>query len=424
MSFRFCGELFLGSTYLIMGRFLLVTKKRETFLNYALPLIEAEELQGVKEALESNWLTRGPKTQQFEKEFAAYVGAKYAVGLNSCTAGLHLTMVALGIGPGDEVITTPFTFAASVNTIVHTGATPVLVDIDPQTYNINPDLIEARITARTKAIIPVHFAGQACEMDALRDLAKRYNIWVIEDAAHAIYTKYRDQMIGSLSEATVFSFYATKNLCTGEGGMVTTNNEELANRLRIYSLHGLSRNAWNRYTAAGSWSYDIESPGYKYNMTDMQAALGLAQLQKLAKMQEIREAYAQEYQKELAPIPELILPFVDPQHRHAWHLYVIRVKEELLAIDRQQFIEELKAANIGTSVHFIPIYRHSYYREHFGFRAEDFPVTEEVFRGVISLPLYPKMNKTDVVDVIEAVKRIVSKYRMNIGGELFAGCST
>lgn len=385
---------------------------RKTFLNYGMPLIEAEEYEQVREALASGWLSRGPKTQQFETEFTQSVGAKYGVALNSCTAGLHLTMVALGIGLGDEVITTPFTFAATVNTIVHTGATPVLVDIDPQTYNIDPDLIEAKITPRTKAVIPVHYGGQACEMDQIIAIARKHGLYVIEDAAHAVYTKYHDRIIGSLdTDATVFSFYATKNLCTGEGGMVTTNNQELADKMRIYSLHGMSRNAWNRYSAAGSWYYEIEVPGYKYNMTDLQAGLGLAQLHKLERMQQVRTDYAQRYQEAFTKLPELIIPYEEKKNRHAWHLYVIRVREELLKIDRSGFIEELKVENIGTSVHFIPIYRHPFYQDKFHWQKNDFPVTEEVYRGLISLPLYPKMSTEDVQDVIRAVTRIVEKHR-------------
>ncbi len=382
---------------------------RESFLAYALPLIEAEEIAEVNEALASNWLTRGPKCQQFEAEFAALVGAKYAIGLNSCTAGLHLALLALGIGAGDEVITTPLTFAATVNTILHAGARPVLVDIDPLTYNLDPALIEAKITPRTKAIIPVHYAGQSCEMEQISAIAKRYGLYVIEDAAHAVYTKYREQMIGSISDLTVFSFYATKNLCTGEGGMITTNNAELAEKLRVYSLHGMNRNAWNRYTAAGSWYYEVEYPGYKYNMTDLQAGLGLAQLHKLERMQRRREEIAARYQAAFGKLPEVIIPHEVKEHRHAWHLYVIRIRPELLKLDRAGLIEALKEEQIGTSVHFIPIYRHPYYQQ--TFKLEEFPVTEEVYQGIISLPLYPKLSETDVEDVISAVTRVVTKYR-------------
>ncbi len=384
---------------------------RKSFLPYGLPLIEDEEFDQMREVLTSNWLSRGPKTQQFEKEFAEFVGAKFAIGLNSCTAGLHLALVALGIGPGDEVITTPYTFAATVNTILHAGATPVLVDVDPLTYNIDPDRIEARITPRTKAIVPVHYAGQACEMGRIEALARRHGLFVIEDAAHAVYTKYRERMIGSISDATVFSFYATKNLCTGEGGMITTDNPELADKLRIYSLHGMSRNAWNRYTAAGSWFYEIEFPGFKYNMTDLQAGLGLAQLHKLERMQRIRTEYAERYQEAFSGYPELIVPYEDKRNRHAWHLYVIRIREELLTIDRAQFIEALKEENIGSSVHFIPVHLHPYYREHFNYRPGDFPVAEAIYQGLISLPLYPKMSPEDVGDVITAVTGIVERHR-------------
>lgn len=388
------------------------TELRKKFLPYALPLIEEEEINEMIDTLKSGWISKGPKTIEFEKRFAEYVGAKHAIATNSATAALHLALVAAGIGEGDEVITTPMTFAASANTIIHVGATPVFVDIDPDTYCIDADKIEEKITEKTKAIVPVHYAGHACDMDKIMQIAKKYNLFVSEDAAHAVYTEYKDKLIGSIGDTTSFSFYATKNLATGEGGMLTTNSDEIAEKVRVMSLHGMSKAAWNRYGKGGSWRYDIEHPGYKYNMTDMQAALGLHQLKKLDRMQEIRSDIAKMYNEAFACMPEIITPkTVDYTTMHAWHLYVIQVNDELLNIDRDRFIEELSEENIGTSVHFIPVHLHPYYKRTFGHKEGDFPVCEKMFSRILSLPLYPLMSKEDAEDVIYAVKRIVDKYR-------------
>lgn len=384
---------------------------REEFLPYALPLIEEDDIAGVVDSLKSNWLTKGPKTLEFEKQFAEYVGAKYAIAVNSCTAALHLSLVAAGIGAGDEVITTPMTFVSSANVIIHTGATPVFADIDPETMIIDPAQIEAKITPRTKALIPVHIAGHPAQMDEILAIARKHNLFVLEDAAHAVYTKYKGQMVGSIGNATAFSFYATKNLVTGEGGMATTNDEELANKIRLLSSHGMSRNAWNRYTAAGSWYYEVLMPGYKDNMTDIQAALGLTQLQKLERMQGLRQEIARRYNEAFGQMPELEIPVEREYARHAWHLYIIKLNLAKLVIDRARFIEELKEEKIGTSVHFIPVPFHPYYRETYGYKPGDFPKAEATFDRVISLPLYPRMSDQDVEDVIAAVQRIVERSR-------------
>lgn len=386
-------------------------KKREKFLPYNLPMLGDEEINEIIDTLKSNWITKGPKTAQFEKMFAEYVGAKYAVAMNSCTAALHVALVCAGIGPGDEVITTPFTFCSTVNTIIHVGATPVFVDIDPATYCIDVAKIEEAITPKTRAIVPVHYAGQACDMDSIMDIAQRHGLFVLEDAAHAVYTQYKGRMIGSIGNATAFSFYATKNLTTAEGGMLTTDDEQLAEKARIISLHGMSHNAWNRYAATGSWYYEVEYPGFKYNMTDIQASLGIHQLEKLEAMQGLRARWADMYNKAFADIPEIITPYVAPWTRPSWHIYAIQVDDEKLTIGRDQFIEELKAENIGTSVHFIPVHMHPYYKERFGFSEGDYPITEKVYSRILSLPLYPSMKQSDVEDVIYAVKRIVEKYR-------------
>lgn len=384
---------------------------RQEFLPYALPLIEEDDIAEVVDALKSGWIAKGPKTMEFEKQFAEYVGAKYAVALNSCTAALHLSLVAAGIGEGDEVLTTPMTFAASANVVIHTGAKPVFVDIDPVTMNIDPKKIREKITSRTKAIIPVHVAGHPCEMDEIMVIAREYNLFVLEDAAHAVYTQYKGKMIGSIGDATAFSFYATKNLVTGEGGMVTTNDEVLYNKIRVMSTHGMSRNAWNRYTEVGSWYYEILSPGYKDNMSDIMAGLGLSQLAKLERMQGLRQEIADYYQAEFGKLPELEVPIEHDYARHAWHLYIIKLNLDKLSIDRGKFIDALKEENIGTSVHFIPLHMHPYYRDTYGYKPGDFPVAEGVFQRIISLPLYPKMSKQDASDVVDAVKRIVERFR-------------
>ena len=385
--------------------------KRTEFLPYALPFIEEKEINEVIDALKSNWLSKGPKTMEFEKRFAEYVGAKHAIAMNSCTAALHIALVANNIGEGDEVITTPLTFAASANTIVHTGAKPVFADIDEKTMCIDPNKIEEKITERTKAIVPVHYGGQSCDLDRINEIAKKHNLLVLEDAAHAIYTTHKGKLIGSIGDTTSFSFYATKNICTGEGGMLTTNSDEIAEKARVMSLHGMSKNAWNRFSKGGSWYYEILYPGYKYNMTDMQAALGLCQLEKIEKMQKIREKYAKMYNDAFGKLDEIITPNEVEGNRHAWHLYVIRVKEDMLKINRDEFIEALTEENIGTSVHYIPVHLHPYYMETFGYKMGDFPVAEKVFEGMISLPLYPSMKEQDVEDVINAVTRIVQRNR-------------
>lgn len=381
--------------------------KIEKYIPFSSPLISEDAIAEVADILRSGWLTTGPKTKKFEEEFAQYVGSEYAVAVNSCTAALHLALVAAeSISPGDEVITTPFTFIATANVILHVGAKPVFVDIRPDTFNIDVEKIEAAITPRTKVIMPVHYAGQPCEMDEIMEIARKYNLLVIEDAAHAVATEYKEKKVGAIGDVTCFSFYATKNLVTGEGGMVTTDDEELAEKIRILSLHGMSKDAWKRYTTAGSWYYEVIYPGYKCNMTDIQASLGLQQLKELGIFQKRREEIAKAYNEAFFDLDAIESPFVKPDVKHAWHLYVIKIVPEKFKLDRDQFIEALKAEKIGTSVHFIPVHLHPYYRETFGFKRGDFPVTEKTYERVISLPLYPKMSDEDIEDVIEAVRRL------------------
>ncbi|MFD2614857.1 DegT/DnrJ/EryC1/StrS family aminotransferase [Paenibacillus gansuensis] len=376
---------------------------------YALPYIGDEEIQQVINTMKSYWLTRGPLTSEFEEKFSAFAGSPHAIGLNSCTAGLHLAQLAVGIGPGDEVITTPYTFAATANTIIHTGAKPVFVDIDPMTMNIDAKLVEQAITPRTKALIPVHFAGFPCEMEELIELANRYRLKIIEDAAHAVYSQYKNRPVGSIGDITCFSFYTTKNLATGEGGMVTASDEEVAERIRVMSLHGMNKNAWKRYSEKGSWYYEVNFAGYKYNMTDIQAAIGLVQLRKLDQMQALRQTYASIYQKAFASCDALITPYDSKEHRHAWHLYVIRLQDHV-NISRNEFIVKLTEAGIGTSVHFIPVTSHPYYQQ-LGYRTELYPAAKEAYERAISLPLYPGMTEEQVHYVAEQVISIANQYR-------------
>lgn len=383
---------------------------RDKFLSFSLPLVGQEEIDEVVEALRSGWLTSGPRTRQFEQEFRDYCGAPAALALNSCTAGLHIALRTLNIGPGDEVITTPLTFAASVNVIEHVGATPVLVDVEPDTLNIDPQQIERAITPATKAIIAVHYAGHPVELDAIRSLADAHHLHLIEDAAHAVGAAFRGQLIGSGSNLTAFSFYATKNLTTGEGGMLTGAGA-LLDRARVLSLHGMNREAWSRYAAGGKWAYDIVEPGYKYNMTDIQSALGLQQLRRFARMQARREQIVRQYNAALSRWPAFQTPVTRPHVTNAWHLYVLRLRPQELTIDRGQFIEEMTARNIGTSVHFIPIHMHSYYRDKYGYTPDSFPVAHQAFQQMLSLPLSPSMSHQDVSDVIEAVLDIRATFQ-------------
>jgi len=381
------------------------------FLPFHVPFVGPEETEELLDTLRSGWLTLGPKTKRFEARLAQYVGSRHAIAVNSCTAGLHLALVALGIGEGDEVITTPLTFCATVNVIVHQRATPVLIDIRSDDFNLDPNQIEAKVTPRTKAIITVDFGGQPCRYAEINEIARRRGLRVIEDAAHSVGASYNGRKVGSLADITAFSFYATKNISTGEGGMVTTDDDELADRMRILSLHGISRDAWKRYSAEGSWYYEVLCPGYKYNMTDIQASLGLHQLERLDAWTEAKHRIADTYNQAFAVLPEVEVPQANSGVVHAWHLYVLRIREEALRINRAQFIEALRELGIGTSVHFIPIYRHPWYRQRYAFPPEAFPNTETFYRGAISLPIYPTMTDAQVERVIAAVQKTVRDNR-------------
>jgi dTDP-4-amino-4,6-dideoxygalactose transaminase len=383
---------------------------RRDFLPFNPPLVGEEEIREVVDTLRSPWITTGPKTRRFEEEFSAFVKAPGALALNSCTAAMHTALAVLGIGAGDEVITTPMTFAATANVIEHVGARPILVDVEPDTLNIDPERVAAAITPRTKALLPVHYTGHPVELDALESLARAHNIALIEDAAHALPAQYRGRMIGSGKNPVAFSFYATKNLTTAEGGALTADTDFL-DRARIMALHGMSRDAWKRYDQGGSWRYEIVAPGFKYNMTDVASAIGLWQIRKQERFNnrriEIVEAYTQAFGAEEALEPPVKRPYVE----HAWHLYVLRIRPELLKIGRDKFIEELTARNIGTSVHFIPVHTHPYYRKKYGYAPQDLPVAFSNFERMLSLPLHPGLTDQDVGDVVDAVLDVVQTYK-------------
>ena len=381
------------------------------YLPFHVPEIDDEDIDAVVSVMRSGWLTTGAKARQFEQEFAAKVGARYAVALNSCTAALHLALEAIGLQEGDEVLVPTMTFAATAEVVTYFKAKPVLIDCLPTTLNMDPELIERAITPRTKAVIPVHFAGQPCEMGSILEIARRHDLRVIEDAAHAFPASYKGKAIGSIGDYTCFSFYATKNITTGEGGMVTTDDPDQADRIRRMSLHGLSRDAWKRYTNQGSWYYDIVAPGFKYNLTDMAAALGLSQLHKADRFWKTRERYAALYAEEFRDLPEITPLMIHDDVQHAWHLYVIQLDLDRLRISRQTFIEGLQQKQIGCSVHFIPLHLHPYYRETGHYSRADFPVASQAFDRMVSLPLYSKMSEEDVHRTIQAVRELILKGR-------------
>ncbi len=429
-------------------------KRRKTFLSFSPPFIDEEAIAEVVETLRSDWISTGPKARRFEAEFASFLQASSALAVNSGTAALHLALVSLGIGPGDAVITTAMTFCSTVHVIEQVGARPILVDVEPDTLNIDPVKIEEVLNSAIrnphsaiKAILPVHLYGHPCEVDRIFELAAGHNLAIIEDAAHALPARYKGRLIGSPRQIrngefemrntlensvdapfsnpqsairnphstipllTCFSFYATKSLTTGEGGMLT-GPEDLLERARILSLHGMNRDAWKRYSSEGSWYYEVVAPGFKYNLTDVAAALGLHQLRKLPRSQARRREIVKRYDEAFSSRPELQTPVSRPEVEHAWHLYVIRLNLSRLAISRNQFIEELKSRNIGTSVHFIPIHLHPYFREKFGYRPDEFPVALHEYERLVSLPLNPRMTDDDVEDVIAAVRQVIKRFGM------------
>ncbi|WP_297431347.1 DegT/DnrJ/EryC1/StrS aminotransferase family protein [Sulfurimonas sp.] len=362
-----------------------------------------EEINAAIEAIKSGWVTMGPKTVAFEKEFKAYIGSQEAVSVNSATAALHLALKAIGLQRDDEVIVPTNTFVATAEVVTYFDATPVLCDIEEDTHNIDVSKIEELITEKTRAIIPVHFAGQPCDMDEIYEIAQKHNLKVIEDAAHAIPSSYKGVKIGNLekSDVTCFSFYATKTLSTGEGGMATTNNAKYAKNMRINRLHGISRDAWDRYTTKGAWYYEIVDNGCKYNTTDINAAIGMVQLKKQEMLREKRAKIAQTYNTAFRDNKNITLPFVKDDRESSWHLYVIKIA------NRDEVIEKLKERGVGCSVHFIPIHKHPYYKEHYAYENAAYPVANEVFERSLSLPIYPDMLDEEVAYVIEQVSELV-----------------
>lgn len=380
---------------------------RDTYLVFGAPRIEEAEINEVVDSMQSGWLGTGPKVAQFQQQFADYIGVEHAMALNSCTAGLHLSMVVAGLGPGDEVITTPMTFCATVNSIVHTGATPVLVDCDRETQLIDPQRIEDAITPKTRALVPVHLCGRPCNMDAITDIAQRHNLVVIEDAAHAIETVYKGRKVGTISQLTCFSFYVTKNVVTGEGGMVTTNNPDYADKIKMYGLHGMSRDAWKRFSDDGYKHYQVIFPGFKYNMMDLQAAIGLHQMTRVEENWRRRDEIWQLYDNAFADLPIKLPPADEPDTLHARHLYTLMIDEARAGITRDRFMQRLHQLNIGTGVHYLGVHLHPYYRDRFGYQPEDFPAATWLSERTVSIPLSPSLSDADVEDVIEAVRMVV-----------------
>jgi dTDP-4-amino-4,6-dideoxygalactose transaminase len=385
---------------------------RATFLPFARPWIGEEEIAELLDTLRSGWITTGPKVERFAAAFAEYVEGRYAVPVSSATAGLHVALLALGVGPGDEVITTPMTFVATLNTIVHCGGRPVLADIDAATLNIRVEEIARLLSPRTKAIVPVHYVGQPADLDPILELASSRGVAVLEDAAHAVGAEYKGRRIGSFPTTSVFSFHPNKNMTTGEGGMVVTEDESVFEKVSVLKFHGMDREAWKRFSKAGSPRYDVAAPGFKYNMMDIQAALGLHQLKRLEGFLLDRERLAARYNQRFAGLSGMILPQrVSYPVRHAWHLYTPLLDLERLTIDRDRFLAELKKRNIGAGLHYTAAHEFSYYASEFGWRPEDFPEAHFVSERILSLPLFPGLTEEDQDDVIEAVTEVLGEFR-------------
>ncbi|MFH1532769.1 MAG: DegT/DnrJ/EryC1/StrS family aminotransferase [Pseudomonadota bacterium] len=381
--------------------------RRDEFLVFGAPKIEEEEIAEVVACLRSGWLGTGSKTARFEEDFRRYKGANHAIALNSCTAALHLSMLAAGLEPGDEVITTPMTFCATVNSIIHAGCTPVLADIDPRTMNLDPDRVAEKIGPRTRAILPVHFGGRPCDMDALCDLANRHGLEIIEDCAHAIEAEHRGRKTGTFGRFGCFSFYVTKNVVTGEGGMILARDEEDAARIKMLALHGMSRDAWKRFGDEGYRHYYVMECGYKYNMMDLQAAIGLHQLARVEAGWLRRREIWDTYQAAFTDLPTDLPPPPEPETRHAHHLYTIQVDRARCGVDRDEVLELMTERNIGVGVHYLSVPEHPYYQETFGWAPEDTPNAMRVGRRTLSLPISPALSDGDVADVIAAVRSVL-----------------
>ena len=381
------------------------------FLLFHKPFISDEEVNEIVDTVRSGWLSMGPKTIRFEQEFNNYIGAGRSVAVNSWTAAGHLALEAFGIERNDEVIVPTMTFPATAEIVCYFGAKPVIVDVDEDTLNISINEIEKAITSRTKAIIPVHYGGQPCDMDEIQALANKYNLRVLEDAAHSLPAYYKGKKIGTISEVTCFSFYATKTLSTGEGGMICTNNPEIAERAAIMRLHGINRDAWKRYSESGSWYYEVVAPGYKYNFTDLQASLGLPQLKKVDLMWEWRKRIASRYSEAFKSFDLIQLHTIKNDRDSSWHLYPIRLNLEMITKNRAQIIDELKKYNVGTGVHFLPVHQHLYYQKTFNLSDKNFPVASSVFPRLMSLPIYPGMTDESIEKVINVLTDTLNKFR-------------
>jgi perosamine synthetase len=389
--------------------------RKQTFIPFHRPSIGNEEFEAVSRVLASKWLTTGPSTHQFEREFAAYIGCGHALAVNSATAALQLALDAIGLRPGDEVIVPTYTFTATAEVATYFGARPVLCDSARGGFNIDPAELERRVTEKTKAVIPVHIAGQPCDLDAIHGIAAHHNLHVIEDAAHALPATYRGRRIGTTSELTAFSFYATKTITTGEGGMLVTSNDEFAQRISTMRLHGISGDAWKRYSKEGSWYYEVQDAGYKLNLCDLLGALGSAQLAKCDSFAERRRAISAYYSDAFAHIEELENPpAAEHGAEHSWHLFILRMRPDLITLNRNQFIDELKKRGIGTSVHFIPLHLHPFYARTYGYRRGDFPNAEDAYSRCFSLPIFPDLSEEEMARVVTVVADIVNKTRKRV----------
>jgi len=384
-------------------------RSADRFLVFGAPAIGDDEIDEVVASLRSGWLGTGPKVARFEADFRTYKGAAHAVAVSSCTAALHLSMLALRLQPGDEVVTTPMTFAATVNAIIHAGATPVLADVDPVTMNIDPAAVAAAVTPRTRAVVPVHFAGRPCEMDELLAVAAGHDLAVIEDCAHAIETEYHGRAAGTFGDFGCFSFYVTKNVVTGEGGMVLTSSEDHAARIKVLALHGMSKDAWRRFSDEGYRHYFVTEAGYKYNMMDIQAAIGIHQLARVEAAWRRRAAIWDEYLRAFADLPLGLPAALAPDTRHAYHLFTVLVDEERAGLSRDAFLDAMTAENVGVGVHYLSIPEHPFYRERFGWRPDDFPEAKRIGRRTVSLPLSPALSDEDVADVVAAVRKVLGR---------------
>ncbi|MHA1284347.1 MAG: UDP-4-amino-4,6-dideoxy-N-acetyl-beta-L-altrosamine transaminase [Promethearchaeota archaeon] len=387
------------------------TPIRDDFLPYGTQWLDDKEINEVVDTLKSDWITTGPKMKKFEEAFRKFRNSRYAVAVNSGTAALHISTSSIDINAGDEVITTPLTFVASANCIVYRGGTPVFADIKKDTYNIDPDEIRKKVNPKTKAIIPVHFAGQPCDMDEIIEIAEENDLYIIEDAAHAIDAEYKGKKIGSISDLTTFSFHPVKNITTAEGGMVTTNNDDLYNKLLMYRTHGINRDAIKRFGKEGGYNYDMQYLGFRYNLSELHSALGIVQLKKLESFQAKRRKIVKIYNRELQYIDEITIPYVKDNIKHSWHLYVIQLNIEKLKVDRDQIFKAMRAENIGVNVHYIPIHYHTYYQKKFGLQKGILPNVEWLFPRLLTIPLFPKMSEKDVYDVINSLEKVLKYYK-------------